>query len=448
VGLPTQSPLTAGIQSLGFGRRGLALPSAMFALVVIAVLLAGLFIFADLSAKSVRNRERATRAVHVAEAGINHTLGLLRTSLRTHSFTRILRGDDDLPLTPDDSVLTGWGLSSSDEIPLAGQTYQGDTYFVSVTDDPADGDLFPNTDLNGRVLVRCRSLTTDGASAEVAAIIGSVPQPAIAADGNLNFSGTPTIAGVCGGVHANGNISAGSNTTIQTQATATGTASGGFKLPNGTDAPELGGQPEVPIPDLPPLTFCAGADFRLTSSGNVVNLSTGASTPAIAAPVNGWKRSSGPPLVKWDLAGVGAVGGTYCVEGNAYISGNNGTAVTPLNLSVVATGSIEVSGNPFLIADHDDEILFLAGGDLSISGNPSAGANNFQGLVYAGAQCKTSGNPVLFGQLMCNNGPQPVGSVNIIAAHEMSGNFTLTFDCSANVFNRRRVLYWYPQIGT
>jgi hypothetical protein len=30
----------------------------------------------------------------------------------------------------------------------------------------------------------------------------------------------------------------------------------------------------------------------------------------------------------------------------------------------------------------------------------------------------------------------------------MSGNFTLTFDCSANVFNKRRVLYWYPRIGT
>ena len=430
------------------GRRGLALPSAMFAVVTLSVLIAGLYTFADLSAKATRNRESATRSVHVAEAGINHTLGLMRESLRMHSFTRLLRGSDNVVATADDSVLTGWGLSSSDEIPLAGQTFQGHSYFVSVRDDAADGDADAATDLNGRLLVRCRAVTSDGASLEVAAVIGAVPFPAVAADGNLHFSGTPQIAGVCGGVHSNGNVSAGSNTTIQTQATATGTATGGFKLPDGTPAPKLGGQPEVPIPDLVPLDHCVGADFRLTSTGNVVNLTTGASTPAIASPVNGWKRSSGPPLVKWDLAGIGAVGGTYCVEGNAYISGNNGTAVTPLNLSVVATGSIEVSGNPFLIADHDDEILFLAGGDLSISGNPAAGANNFQGLIYAGAQCKTSGNPVLFGQLMCANGAQPAGSVNIIANHEMSGNFTLTFDCSANVFNRRRVLFWYPQIGT
>jgi hypothetical protein len=116
-------------------------------------------------------------------------------------------------------------------------------------------------------------------------------------------------------------------------------------------------------------------------------------------------------------------------------------------LSVIATGSIEVSGNPFLTADHDDGIMFLAGGDLSISGNPGVGNPNFQGLMYAGAQCKMSGTPDLFGQLMCANGAQPAGSVNFVSSHDMSGDFTLTFDCSANVFNRRRVLFWYPRIG-
>jgi hypothetical protein len=235
--------------------------------------------------------------------------------------------------------------------------------------------------------------------------------------------------------------------TIATQATATGTAGGNFKLPDGSDAPELGGQPPVVIPDLVPLDHCVGADYRLRPDGFVVPAATGIPENATSTPKYGWKRSSGPPEVKWDLAGIGASPGTFCVEGNAYISGNNGTPGTPLRLSVVATGSIEVSGNPFLTAEHDDGILFLAGGDLSISGNPSAGSQNFQGLMYAGAQCKMSGNPALFGQLMCANGAQPAGSVNFISTHDMSGNFTLTFDCSANIFNRRRVLYWYPRIG-
>jgi hypothetical protein len=447
VGLLTQSSLDAGPRGLSLGRRGLALPSAMFALVAVSVLLAGLFVFADLSAKSIRNRERANRAAHVAEAGIAHTLGLMRGSLRMHSFTRILRGSDNAVPTADDSVLTGWGLSSGDQIPLAGQTYQGHTYFVSVRDDPADGDLLPATDLNGRVLVRCRATTTEGASAEVAAIIGAVPMPAIAADGNVNFSGSPEILGDCGGAHANGNISGSGNPVVQTQATATGTATGDFDLPNGSDAPKLGGQPQVVIPDLAPLTHCVGADYRLRADGFVVPAATGIPENATGTEKYGWKRSSGPPEVKWDMDGGSGTPGTFCVEGNAYISGNNGSVATPLKLSVVATGSIEVSGNPFLTADHDDGIMFLAGGDLSISGNPGAGSPNFQGLMYAGAQCKMSGNPDLFGQLMCANGAQPAGSVNITSAHDMSGNFTLTFDCSANVFNKRRVLFWYPRIG-
>jgi hypothetical protein len=419
----------------------------MFALVAISVLVIGLYTFADLSAKSTRNRESATRSVHVAEAGINHTLGLMRGNLRMHSFTRLLRGSDNVVGTADDSVLTGWGLSPSDQIPLAGQAFQGHTYFVSVQDDAADGDANAATDLNGRLLVRCRAVMSDGAAGEVVAIIGAVPFPAVAADGDLTFSGTPEILGACGGVHSNGNVFGSGTPIVQTQATATGSATGTFRHPDGSDAPKVGGQPQVPIPDLVPLDHCVGADFRLTSTGNVINVNTGLSTPAIGSEVNGWKRGSGPPEVKWNLSGSASVDGTYCVEGNAYVSGNTGSAATPRRMSIIATGSIEISGNPYMTADHDDGIMLLGGGDVSISGNPSAGSLSYQGLIYAGAQCKVSGNPALFGQLMCANGPQPFGSVNIVSAHDMSGNFELTFDCSANVFNRRRVLFWYPRIG-
>jgi hypothetical protein len=160
----------------------------------------------------------------------------------------------------------------------------------------------------------------------------------------------------------------------------------------------------------------------------------------------GWKRTATGP-VKWDLKDALAVPGTFCVEGNAYMSNNLGLPGLPMKISVIATGSIEISGNPFLTPDHDDGILFLAGGDMSIQGNPGLG-DNFSGLVYAGAQCKTSGNFALTGQLMCANGPQPAGSVDFIGAHDMSGNWTMNFDCSANVFNKRRVLFWYPRIGT
>src|SRR3712207_2526727 len=133
--LAQPSSLAAARRDHRPGRRGLALPSAMFALVAIAVLLAGIFVFADLNAKAVENRERATRAVHVAEAGVNHAVGLLRGSLRSRSFTQILRGNDNTVNTADDSLFIDWpGLTAQDQIPLAGQNYQGHTYFVTVRD--------------------------------------------------------------------------------------------------------------------------------------------------------------------------------------------------------------------------------------------------------------------------------------------------------------------------
>jgi hypothetical protein len=423
-------------------RRGLALPTAVFTLVALSVLVTGLFTFADLGAKAVRNRESAARAMHVADAAVNHSLGLTRGGLRMHSFSRILRGSDDILSTADDSLLVGWGLSAADEIPLAGKTFQGHTYFVTIRDDAADGDANPVTDLNGRVLVRCRAVTADGATAEVDAVIGATPMPAMAADGDVGFAGNPAIAGVCGGAHANGNLSSsGGGPTISTQASATGAVSGNWRLPDGTPAPKVGGQPEVVIPDLNPMDFCAGAEFRLLSNGSVTNGMGG----LIAVPA-GWAFNAGTQT--WSATAGVQVDGTYCVEGNVSISGNTGSAAAPRRMSVLATGSIQIAGTPTIVADHDDGILLMAGGDVTIAGNPSGGATNYQGMIYAGAQCAASGNASMFGQLLCANGPQPAGATQLVAGHTVSGNFTLTFDCSANVFNKRRVLYWYPRIGT
>jgi hypothetical protein len=405
------------------------------------VLAAGLFTFADLGAKSVRNRESAVRAVHVADAAVSHTLGLLRGSLGVHSFSRILRGSDNIVGTADDSLLVGWGLAAGDQIPLAGQNFQGHTYYVTIRDDAADGDANPATDLNGRVLVRCRAVTADGATAEVEAVIGAMPMPAMAADGNVGFSGNPTIAGACGGAHANGDISsAGGGPTISTQATATGTASGNWRHPDGSPAPKLGGQPEIVIPDLNPMDYCTGAEFRLLSNGTAT---TGGGM-LIAVP-SGWTYNGG--TLTWSVAGNN-VDGTFCVQGNVSISGNTGSAAAPRVMSVLATGSIAVAGTPVITPDHPGGILFMAGGDVTVAGNPTAGVNSYTGLIYAGAQCSASGNATMFGQLLCANGPQPAGATELITAHSMSGNFVLTFDCSGNLFNKRRVLYWYPRLGT
>ncbi len=443
--LLAQSSLAAARPGKGPGRRGLALPSAMFALVAIGVLLAGIFVFADLNAKTVRNRERATRAVHVAEAGVNHALGLLRGSLRARSFTRILRGADNaITLASeqaDDSLFINWpGLSAGDQIPLAGQAYQGHTYFVTIGDDPAETDGNVKADVNGRIRVRCRAVTSDGSTAEVVAIVGAVPMPGITVDGNVSFGNANVITGECGGVHANGNMtSSGGGPTLSGPATATGTITGTF---NGTKVP---GADAVPVPDLNPLTYCAGADFTLLAGGTgIMNMATG-----IIAPIgSGWSwdiltqswKASGTPTLP--------AAGTYCVQGNAWLAGNVGSSAAPKSISIIASGSIKVDGTPFIQPDHDDGILLLAGGDIFLAGNNTTGQWSYQGMIYAGAQCSLQGNVKTFGQVVCANGAQPAGAYDWAPGNTVSGNFNLTFDCSANVFNKRRVLYWYPRIGT
>ena len=413
----------------------------MFSLVAMSVLAAGIFAMADLSAKATLNQERSTRAVQVAEAGVAHALGLLRGSLKSQNFTRLLRGSDNFIPSADDSLFINYGLAANDQIPLAGKTFQGHTYFVTIRDDPADGDANASTDLNGRVLIRCRSLTSDGATAEVSGIVGAVPMPGIAADGNLPFTGASVvISGACGGAHANGNLSSsGGGPTIGTQATATGTVTGSWSLPGGAAAPKLNNQPLVDIPDLNPADYCGTADYRLLANGNVQTVSNGVQVPAAGT---GWTYTAGTNT--WNLSGGAINQGTYCAAGNVAISGNNGSAATPLRLSVLATGSISLAGAPYLMPDHEDNILLLASGDVTVAGNPGSA---YSGLVYAGAQCGASGSATLSGQLLCANGAQPAGATALVAAHTVAGSFRINFDCSANVFNKRRLLYWYPRIG-
>jgi hypothetical protein len=418
MGLSPQSPLVGGAQRRLAGRRGLALPSAIFALVMVTVLLAGLYVFADLSAKAVVNQERATRAVHVAEAGVNHTLGLLRGPLRGHSFSRILKGSDNLNGTPaqraDDSLMTGYGLPAGEQIPLVGKAFGTSTYFVSVRDDPADGDADMGTDLNGRVLVRCRGVTADGATAEVAAIVGAVPAFGIVTDGNIELSGSADIMGACGSIHANGNITGGGTPSVTAGSSATGT------IGPGTLAPQAEGAPTQNVPDLNPANFCPPGANIIVAAGT------------------------------WDPGSAGLAGGTYCVTGipgDVLIDEDFGTTANKRPVSIIARGSIKISAKPKIKAAHPDGILLMAGGDLDLQGDWEG-----EGMLYAAGQCYIPAHPIVNGQLICKNKPFGVAGGHAgsdwVPANLISGDAEITFDCSTNGFNKRRVLFWYPRIGT
>jgi hypothetical protein len=436
---------------------GIALPAAIMALAAVSVLIAGVWVIVDLNAKTSLNRKSAVQALLVAEAGAAHGLGLMREELKNVKWDQLLKGSDNVALTADDGLLIAYGLDSDEQIPAAGRSFGGGTYFVTLEDDPADGDGLDFVDSNNRILARCRGVMPDGASAEILAVIGWQQYPAIATEGNLKIGGNPKITGPCGGLHANDTMEVSGNPIVDGPVTASDTVEvSGCKIKdsNGKCVTPLHHQPPVDIPELTMSDMCTNPDrFVLRSDGFIERYSLGVvaeTRDARSDPEWGWKRSSDSP-VKWDMSGNTGTDGTYCVEGNAYISGNPGTDSDPWSTSIFATGAVEFSGNPKVVANDPSEALVVAEGDISFSGNASSGQENYEGLIYAGSQCKISGNPRLHGQVLCKDNPDPPGSDDIVSTSDLSGDVSgnpeITFSCGG-MLSKRKVMSWMQKLGS
>lgn len=451
MGVPTQSSLTARAARLRHDRAGLALPTALFALVTVSLLCLGLFQMTDLETKASRNRERAARAMHLAEAGAAHALAVLRANLKDTSMTRLLQGASP-GNTSDDGYLDGYGLADALRIPQGGRATAAGSYYVRLLDDPADTDGNPKTDANRRITARCKGATTDGAVAELDVIIALVTLPSVAVDGSVTINGNPDLIGVCGGAHANQVVLVSGNLEVTGRITATNTV----VIQGGTIVDTLNNpvvplhhQPPQEIPALDPTDYCSSADYILQANGWIRRVADGRLFDATGSGQFGFMRISTSPLV-WDQAGGSPPdGATFCVEGNVQLGSNLGSASTPLEISIIATGDIMVSGNAHITAHHPDGIMLMAGGDVQFSGNPDATSENYSGLIYAGAQCMISGNPRINGQLVCKDStPDPPGATLInVTGNQISGNPEIRYDCAGNLLARRRVLFWYPRVG-
>ncbi len=429
------------------GSSGLALPTALGALLATGVLVTGLWLIVDLSSKAAENRESSVRALQIAEAGVAHAHALLRGALEDTTLNRLLRGSDNASNTADDGGLYGYGLPSADVIPIAGRAMTGGSYFVELVDDPADGDTDPFNDTNFRILLRCTGWTSDSAMARIEVVIGVTPLPGIVTDGILTISGDPEITGPCGSAHANQILVVSGNPVVQNGVTAADTVqvSGSITDPNNQPVEPLHHQPPIVVPDVNTADYCDEADFILQANGFILDVSTTTLHDGTIG-WGGWKRQSSNPVI-WEDDGNTIANGTYCVEGNAKISGAHGSPGSPLQISIIATGSIEISGNPYLTPDHPSGALLVAAGDVSVSGNPVGGADNYQGVIHAGAQCKLDGNPSLNGHVVCNDGANPTGSVDYADMNLISGTPKITFDCSDIFGGTRRALSWFQSFN-
>lgn len=433
-------------------RSGMALPASLAAITAVSVLISGIWVIVDLNAKTSANRKSALNAILVAEAGNSHGLALLRGDLRNTNFTKLLKGSDSVASNSDDGLFIGHGLATEKTIPAAGIAFAGGTYTVTMEDDPAETDGNPLVDANNRVMLRCKGVMPDGASAEILAIIGVVPLPAMATEGRLNIGGNPTIGGPCGGVHANQVVQAtGGSITVDGPVTASDTVKASacqIRRLDGTCNVPLNNQPPIDIPILTMAMVCTAPTLRLSATGVI----TDGAGVVQASGTGGWTWSSSGGG-KWSNSSAAPMDGMVCADDDIEITGSPGDADTPWRVSLYTTKGVKVTGSAVMTAFDPDGGLIIAEGDVSIAGTPGPGYN-YGGMIYAGAQCELMGNAKIVGQVLCKDSPDPVGSNNYVNTSNtdntgsVSGNPEITFNCTGSVLSKRKIISWVQKLGS
>lgn len=421
---------------VGSEESGIALITVLLAMALLTVIGATLTAIGIVELRSAINHRSATRALLLADAGVNHALALMRGPLAEFSYSEVVRGDDGTPGTGDDGVLMGFGVGAIDEIPDTGVVLGAGRYFVVLENDPQDPSGDPYLDSNHRLRATCRGETRDGGVAEIGVVLAAPNFHAIVSNGDLTLPGNPDVLGPCAGVHANGVLAVSGHPTVDGQATASDAIimSGTIYDAGGAVViPELSGRVEVPEHD--PLDYLGRADYEL-KDGWVVDVGPPRdSALATGSGVRGWKWNAG--LGAWSLAGNKAEGGTYFAYGDVEVTGNAGSDGAPLEITIIATGSVKVSGNPKIKAAQPDGILILAGGDVDIGGVASGITLSYAGLVYAGSQCQLNGTPSVGGHVLCYDAANPPGAADLVSDNKVNGTPTVTYDCSGE---RRRTM--------
>lgn len=437
--------LSPGLVSRIRSQRGVVLPISLLALMMITLLGLALTTTSMISTRASTNDRQASDAFYLAESGIAHAKGLILN--QGLDFDTYLQAGDTNGCTGDElSATPVFPFSAEDKITsiaAGGEAFGSGRYEVMVCDDD-DDDNDPNDDNNDKILVVSTGYGADGASATLETVITNSPFPAIVSDGNLKIMGNPDILGTHGGIQANGNLEIGGNACAEQYFSSGGsiTISGAPKTgelcagSGSYDSPRDARPTEEPaeIPTLNPIDFKSEADYILGIDGSVKDDLGN----TLKAPGSGkwgkWDWNGGDK--EWKLTGDPVLSGTYYSEGSIAISGSPGSPGSPVSLTLIAEGWIDISGSPEMtpaLTTGGVTYAAIAGSDLKISGNPS---NGYQGVWYVKDQLAFSGNPTINGQIVClneedvkfpdSNGRNLVELQNGVMV--ISGNFTITFD--------------------
>lgn len=443
--MATENKTTRQIPGRGFptpshrNESGAALITSLLFMVVLLSLIPVALQFNERENSRSNEFKDNREAFFLAEAGLEHAKFLVQQS----SIETTLAGPDDDPTTTIDNGTFGGTpqinpLNDGFNYNVATLASTGHNYYIRARDND-DGDGDPTRDTDFLITLSAVGIV-DGVTSTVEATVyhPTFPTAALTTNGNTTISGTTDILGACGNVHSNDNLTFSGTNTVAGTATATG-------------ALEINGvagtsSPKVPIPRLDPTDYQSGMEYTLAADGNVY------ATADLTTPVgsgngtnwNGWTWTAGdpsatPPLpAKWVLGGSNTIDAALYVQGDVNVAGSppaGPPSTPPWEVTIVATGHIEVSGSPKMQnrlngTDPDIQNLFMvAGTDLKLNGNADS---TISGLLYATEQLQMSGNSNITGAVMAYNAPNNDG---LVSANDLSGTISITYGCGLSIPN-------------
>lgn len=407
--------------------KGTILLSTLMLLVVLAIL--GSIAISTTSTETQISGSflTSTQAFFVAEAGLRRAVGNLKAD---HNWITTL-ADTNNAFAGDNAMNNG-------------------TYVVQVLADTPNPDQDTILSTGTIAGANASSATVEAITTEFSAFN---PSEAMIFGNNLKVNGQPTLQGSCGGVHTNGDLylegtpdlgmtaTASGSITISVSATATvgGTVLDTQEAQDAYTASSQNASTEA-IPMIDPSDFASYADYHFEADGNVYDAAGN------LMGVDGWDcwshNSQG-----WTASGTACTHGSFYFEGSVAINNAEGTAGTPWQVSVLATGDIDVGSSPYL-ANYKDasdpvavqNLIFVAGGDIKIVGRAE---QIWHGIIAANEQIQVGGSAQVEGLLMAADA---ANASNLVQENKLHGNVTITcgdkMDNPFKIHSGFRIVSW------
>ena len=305
------------------------------------------------------------------------------------------------------------------------------------------------TDLNTRMILQAIGTGPNGTTITVSRVLMSteipnlpstttvISNPAILVNGDLEIAGNSTVTGTRGNVHANGDINGNGNSyNVTGDITATGDLTGDIHAGGLT----AGNMPAITVPEIKASDFLSLADFILTDTGTILlpgGAACGGAGPSACPSGWTWTAATGT----WSASGSMPSSATYYVQGSVEMHGSGKSSFT--QLSVIAEGSIKLSGNGKFKPENGAGIQFVTNGDFELEGTVDADDSvDMDGQIMVREQIKILGNSEFQGRVMvedrdgATNVYDPVTNPNgrrgaeLLTANSIQGNMTVTYNGS------------------